>query len=452
MNLQNIKIGTLLSIGIVGIIIVMISTTLYSNYLSNRAQEIIETSTTRIFDVLTIQRDVEELTSALDDLIVLVEQYELDVAKQEVSILFERAETTVHRGRTEQIFVESEAAQLEENLKEASDISGRIFELKGDLISRDFDYGQDYRNDFNQDPTKLDSEFDRLRNSKYRMFEVVNNVIKRSDGEFREAMGLVQRAQIVTLVVVGISFVFALILAYFLVRFAKKIYDLKNEFINIIAHDLRNPVTAIIGFLYMIKTGKDRSKKTLDEYINIIHASALKLRNQINNLLEVGRSEAGALKIELEPVDLSEVLDESVKRAKAIALALKMKIDYKKNTNLPKVIAEKNKIMDVIDNLISNALKYNRENGTVTIVSSVSEAKVTISVSDTGYGIPKKDKDKIFKKYSRLGGKSKKKRGTGLGLYTAKMLVEKMGGSIDFTSKEGKGTTFSVSLNIAEAK
>ncbi|MFC1594968.1 sensor histidine kinase [Patescibacteria group bacterium] len=446
MNLQNTKIGTLLGIGTAGIIIVMISTTIYSNYLSNSAQQIIGNSTTRIFDVMTIQRDVEELFSALDDLIVIVYQRELDNAEDRVTSLFERAQKTAREGREKEIFNQSELEQTEEVLQDVSGISARIFELKSSLIEEGLEYGGVYRGDSDQRAVELNREFDELRRMKYGMLGVVNDVIIRSDNEFREAMSLVQRAQVITWIVVVISLALAIILAYFIVKFGKKIYEIKNEFINIIAHDLRNPVTAIIGYLDIIKTTKEGSKKDLNKNIGIIHASTLKLRSQINNLLEVGRSETGSLKIELEPVVLSDVLNESVARAKAIAMTSGMIIDYKENTNLPKVIAEKNKLTDVIDNLISNALKYNRAKGTVTIESSKKGGKVNISVSDTGYGIPESEKDKIFKKYSRLEGKSKKKRGTGLGLYTAYMLVEKMGGVISFSSEENKGTIFTVSL------
>ncbi len=452
MNLQNIKIGTLLGIGIGGIIVVMISTTIYSNHLSNRAQNIIRNSTARIFDVLTIQRDTEELFSAMDDLVVIREQYELDVAEDRINRLFDRATITIDKGRETQIFEEKELEQAKEILREVSETSESIFNLKADLISQGIEYGGIYRGDSSRNDIELNSNFDRLRNSKHQMLGVVHDVIIRSDEEFRSAMGLVQRAQIVTWVIVGISLVLALFLAYYLVKLVKKIYDIKNEFINIIAHDLRNPITAIIGYLDLIKSGKEKFKKDVDDYFNIINASAFKLRSQINNLLEVGRSETGTLKIELESVDLSGVFNESITRAKAIAMTSKMKIDYQENPNLPKVIAEKDKITDVIDNLISNALKYNRKNGTVTISSSIKKDKVTISVRDTGYGIPEKDKEKIFKKYSRLKGKSVKKRGTGLGLYAAKMLVEKMGGSINFVSKEGGGTTFLVTLNVAIEK
>ena len=107
--------------------------------------------------------------------------------------------------------------------------------------------------------------------------------------------------------------------------------------------------------------------------------------------------------------------------------------------------ADKIKLSDVLDNLISNAIKYNSKNGTVTITTNSIGKNFCISITDTGEGIPENQKHKIFKRYSRLdNNKEKKVSGTGLGLYSVKLAMDQMMGSVEFESRRGKGTTFSV--------
>ena len=440
------KIGTLLGIGIVAIIGLMISATVYSSYLNSKAQNIIENSTSRIFDVLTIQRDTEELFSAIDGLEIIQNQEKLDEAKENIKFLHDRALNTIRVGRERQIFSESDTASANETLNKVSAISVRIISLKEEAI--DQSVSQDESNQLFNGVSRLDNEFNTLRNVRFEMLGVVNDVIIRSDEEFRAAMDLVQTAQKVTWAVVVVSLVLALLLAFFLIRSAKKIYDLKNEFINIIAHDLRNPVTAIIGYLDIITTGKDKSAAKLNENLQAVEVSAQKLRNQINNLLEVGRTEAGHVKLMMEPVLAIDVIKESVIRAKAFAETSGMKInDEKAVGENVYVLADRSKLSDILDNLISNAIKYNREKGTVTVSTQDAGEMFSISVADTGHGIPEDQKQKIFKKYSRLERNEEKSvRGTGLGLYTVKLSMDLMKGSVAFKSKENEGTTFTVSL------
>ncbi|MFC1710995.1 sensor histidine kinase [Patescibacteria group bacterium] len=444
MDLQKIKFGTLLGIGIAGIVGLMVLATTYLNYLSNSTQNIIESSTSRIFDVLTIQRDTEELFSALDDVVVIQDQHRLVNVKDRVSSLFERAYKTIDDGREKQIFIESEAIQAREILNNTSDISSRIFNLKEDLISRGVDKGDR----FGEEAKDLSSQFNRLRSTRHEMLGLVHQVIIRSDDEFRGAMDLVQKSQIITWVVVGASLALALFLGYFIVRFAKRVYDIKNEIIYVIAHDLRNPVTAILGHLDLIMTGKDMNREDKQESLQAIEISTQKLRTQINNMLEVGRTESGFVKLNLEPIRAVDVIEESVLRAKALAEMKEMKINYEKTVGKDVyVLADREKLSGVLDNLISNALKYNREKGLVTITTKDVREIFSILVTDTGHGIPDDQKKELFKKYSRLDTKSGKGiGGTGLGLFTSKLSMEKMKGTIKFESTVNQGTTFTVSL------
>lgn len=447
-NLRGLKIGTLLSIGIIGIISLMISASSYSTYLSNKSQNIIRTSTSRIFDVLTIQRDTEELFSALSDIDTIRDEKRLSDTKVRIDSLHERAIDTLGQGREREIFQENDVQNAYAVLDEVSEITKDILSLKEETINNIEKPEDNY--DTNRDDVRdLDMKFNELRNVRFKMLGIFNDITMRSDEEYRGAMDLAYQSQRITWVVVGISLALAAFLGFFLVRSVKKVFDLKNEFVNIIAHDLRNPVTAILGYIEIITSDKNKKVGQILEHFQILSVSTQKLRSQINNLLEVGRTEAGRVKLNLEAVKPLEVIDESILRAKALAEISEIKIIYKKTEDKTiSVLADRSKLSDILDNLISNAIKYNRKNGTVTISTESTDTHFRISVADTGHGIPDDKKDLIFKKYSRLQtDKQKGVTGTGLGLYTVKLSMDKMKGTASFESKEDVGTTFTVSLN-----
>ena len=247
MDLRGVKVGTLLGGGIALIIVVMISTTIYSNYLSEGAQRIIENSSRRTFDALTIKRDADEFFAALDETVVLIRDYELDNALNRTFSAFNRVQTTLDESREKGIFTEKELGRAERILAESNSIAVRYFKLKRELIDQGTDRGRTFEGGYSSKSVELSDQFDMLTAKKYEMLGVVTNVIFRSDKEAAAAMSLVRKSQVVSWVVLGFSLVLALVLAFYLVRSTKKIFDLKNEFINIIAHDLRNPVTAILA-------------------------------------------------------------------------------------------------------------------------------------------------------------------------------------------------------------
>ncbi len=440
LDIRNLKIGTLLSVGIILIIGLMISASFYSTYLSNRGLTIIRNSTTRIFDVLTIQRDIEELFSALDGLDIVFDEEVLRNEENRISSLQKRAEQTIKSSTEKGIFNKQESVEATLVLNEVSDLSEKIVEARRLTIQQ---------MDSTKEPKNNESLFNNLRNIHFRMQGVFYETTTRSDEEFRGAMDLVRRAQGITWVVIGLSFGLSILLGIFLVRSVKIKINLKNEFVNIIAHDLRNPVTAIIGYLEILDENKNKKISELKSDFQILLVSAQKLRTQISNLLEVGRTEAGRLKINIEEIEPSKVIEESILRANAFAEISGIAISFKKDKEKSVLVhADRTKLSDVLDNLISNAIKYNSKKGTVTITTHQTDGQYCISVADTGGGIPENQKDKIFKRYSRLDtDKEKRVRGTGLGLYSVKLAMDQMQGKVEFESEKGKGTRFTIFLN-----
>jgi signal transduction histidine kinase len=175
------------------------------------------------------------------------------------------------------------------------------------------------------------------------------------------------------------------------------------------------------------------------------------LNQLINDLLEIARSESGAITIAVSPHPFLPILDRVTQSVVALLQEKNLKLETY-STQLPPILCDETKLREVLLNLVSNAIKYNREGGTITINVFLNEARsqMICEVKDTGFGIPKDQQDRIFQKFFRASTPGTEGViGTGLGLFLTRMLVEKMGGSISFTSVEGEGTTFSFSLPTA---
>ncbi len=232
---------------------------------------------------------------------------------------------------------------------------------------------------------------------------------------------------------------------------AKSVAKLKDEFFFVAAHELRAPITAIRGFLELVSESNKKIPKDLEENLGEIHYASDHLNQLVNDLLEIARSEADAMKINVEAVDLDALVDEIIKELGPMAKKAKVKLRNGTFFAL-KALADKSKVKEVFTNIISNRIKYNREGGLVfiQIVSVPDTDRVFVEIRDTGFGIPIEEQSKIFGKFFRATNENTNKvLGTGLGLFLTRMLVQKMGGDISFTSIPGEGTTFSFYLTKA---
>lgn len=227
----------------------------------------------------------------------------------------------------------------------------------------------------------------------------------------------------------------------------KKLDQAKTEFVSLASHQLRTPVATIKWYMDALSSGDfgELSPKQKD-YINRMYEVNEGMVDLVDTLLNVSRIEIGSIKIDLKPTNAIEL-------AESILAELRFQIEEKKiniikqyNDELKDIKSDPKLLRIIIQNLISNAVKYTPDGGTVTINFKESFGEKTITVSDTGVGIPKGQQDKVFTKLFRadnvrnlVGGS-----GTGLGLYLIKSLLEAMGGSIQFLSEENKGSTFTV--------
>jgi signal transduction histidine kinase len=167
----------------------------------------------------------------------------------------------------------------------------------------------------------------------------------------------------------------------------------------------------------------------------------------VSDLLEIARSDANKIQIEVAPMDLQKSIHAIISEVKPLTVEKHITISYEHKKSSVMVLADAARVKEIIMNFVTNGIKYNRENGTLTIRHEIKKQEIITHVKDAGFGIPKDEQKKIFEKFYRTkSARTSGVQGTGLGLFITKELVERMGGKIWFKSEEGKGTTFSFSL------
>ncbi len=229
-----------------------------------------------------------------------------------------------------------------------------------------------------------------------------------------------------------------------------KIEQAKDEFISIVSHQLRTPLTAIRLFTEMILQGQVGSlKPEQTDYLNKIEESTIRMIQLVGTILNVSRIEMGRLKVTSVPTSLVQLIDTWVAETKPLADEKKVKIVFRSpRTAIPEVNIDPSLIGEVIHNLLTNAIRYSPgEKGVIEIDLTKDQHGYLISVKDNGIGIPEHEKPKIFTRFYRAqNAVAAVGEGTGLGLYLVKMITKQAGGKVWFESKEGKGTTFYVRI------
>jgi signal transduction histidine kinase len=222
-----------------------------------------------------------------------------------------------------------------------------------------------------------------------------------------------------------------------------------NEFLALASHQLRTPISAISWFSEMLLHG-DVGKLSDEqrEHIEQIDESNKRSAAIVDAILMVSNLQGGTLHVRLEPVDIPalchEVIAQELKKQQD---SRKLEINEQYAPQFKKVHADAALARVIVRNLISNAIKYTPDGGRVQIAASQDEHAIRIAVSDSGYGIPKNEQNKIFAKLFRASNiKTKDTDGTGLGLFIVKAILEQVGGRITFESEENKGSTFTVLL------
>ena len=227
----------------------------------------------------------------------------------------------------------------------------------------------------------------------------------------------------------------------------------KSEFLSSMSHELRTPLNAILGFSQLLEMGEDEQPLSEDQKssVNYILSSGHHLLTLINDVLELSAIEAGKTVLSIEPIQLIDVIADSVSLITPIATKANIHIHVASDSRLT-VNADNTKLKQILINLISNAIKYNHKEGNVTIDwKPVKNNMVRINVTDTGIGISEENQNKVFNAFNRLGQENSNIEGTGIGLSVTKELVEMMAGEIGVHSiDEHQGTTFWFELPLID--
>lgn len=223
----------------------------------------------------------------------------------------------------------------------------------------------------------------------------------------------------------------------------------KSEFLSRMSHELRTPLNAILGFGYLLEVSASQSDDSKQkQYVDYILKSGRHLLSLINEVLDLARIDAGKFDLHLENISLRHLTDECLTLSQPLAFAngITLLNESAENGDFY-VSADHQRLKQVLLNLISNAIKYNRTDGSVTVsCGKVDQNRIRVAVTDTGLGIPAEKQDQLFQPFNRLGIESSQIQGTGIGLTITKSLIETMSGQIGFESTPGKGSVFWIVL------
>ena len=233
---------------------------------------------------------------------------------------------------------------------------------------------------------------------------------------------------------------------------AEKASKAKSEFLARMSHELRTPMNAILGFTQLMQMNtKNKLSDTEINNLAMVISAGNHLLELINEVLDLSRIESGNIQLSMEKVDMVPIVDNVISISKALASEQSITLEYKK---IPEssffVNVDPLRFKQVVLNLVSNAIKYNKPNGSV-IVSYVKQGDnmMRLEIEDTGPGVPKDKQDKLFQPFERFNVNAESIEGTGIGLTITKQLIELMNGKIGFESTEGEGCLFFVDIPIS---
>jgi PAS domain S-box-containing protein len=222
---------------------------------------------------------------------------------------------------------------------------------------------------------------------------------------------------------------------------------LKDEFVSLVSHELRAPLTNLNGSLDLMRGGCSHPNFTCQQMFHIMDEQIGRLTRLVQGVLNVSRLEAGQLTLRHESVDLQRIAQKTLASVSGRSRIHQFRL--KTSAGMPYVVGDADRLEEVVLNLVDNAIKYSPDGGPITLEVSHVHGAVQLSVSDAGVGIPAGELGRVFEKFHRVDGSDDQAvYGHGLGLYISKKLVEAHGGDIQVESQAGLGTKFTVRLPI----
>jgi CheY-like chemotaxis protein/anti-sigma regulatory factor (Ser/Thr protein kinase) len=232
---------------------------------------------------------------------------------------------------------------------------------------------------------------------------------------------------------------------------ARELAGLKSDFLSTVTHELRTPLTSVKGSLQLV-LGKSSALSPIDcELLNISLKNADRLIRLINDLLDISRLELGKIELTFAKVPTASLVEEAAAGLRAYASGRAITIDAEIDDDVPAIEGDRDRLIQVLTNLISNAVKFSPHSGRVLVRATRYESDVAIAVRDWGVGIRAADQDRLFQRFQRLNPSHSDEPGTGLGLAISKAIVDRHGGRVSVASGENEGSTFTVFIPAAES-
>ncbi|MAT58723.1 MAG: hybrid sensor histidine kinase/response regulator [Ignavibacteriae bacterium] len=230
----------------------------------------------------------------------------------------------------------------------------------------------------------------------------------------------------------------------------KKIELIKSQFVSMVAHELKTPMAAVLGFLKIILDKSiPVSQDKLDEFLNRSVVRLKGLLDLVNDLLDISRMELQTKQREIIEINIEEIIDTTIQFLEIEIQKRNIEVTKEYQKNLPIIKADQNEIIRLFTNILSNAIKYNSENGKININICTTDNYLSVAIKDTGIGLKPEEKEKLYLEFYRA--KNEKTRGisgTGLGLTIVKRIVDSYHGKIEVESEYGEGTNFKVFLPL----
>ena len=230
----------------------------------------------------------------------------------------------------------------------------------------------------------------------------------------------------------------------------KELEIMRDEFVNIATHELKTPLVPIFGYLSIILKDKKLDKKHR-KYLEIALKAAKKENKLIGNIMDFSKLESDKIKFNKTNIDIENIIITAVQELNTFAIEKNIKIETKIQEGLPKIYGDKQRLTQVITNLINNSIKFT-DKGSITVKAKYEREKIIISIKDTGIGISKNIIPKVFTKFFQADSTLRRKQdGVGLGLSICKRIIEAHDGNLWVKSTEGKGSTFTFTLPLKES-
>ncbi len=227
----------------------------------------------------------------------------------------------------------------------------------------------------------------------------------------------------------------------------RRLEKIRQDFVANVSHELKTPIASIKGFAETLLEGALEDKANARDFLKIIFTDASRLSRLVDDLLNLSKIESGKLNMSLKPIPIGPVINKVAASMKPQMENKSVTIEIRLPDPLSQIMADEPRLIQIFFNLIDNAIKYSKANGHIRITGLEEASHITITVSDDGIGIPKKDLPRLFERFYRVDkGRSRALGGTGLGLSIVKHIVKAHQGDIRVESRLGKGATFTLTL------